>query len=359
MARGQTRQSVTGFGVVLALACALAAVLMARRERDPASSAPSAEPHQGTEHSSSGTPAPGAAVVGSSSSRLPEASAAPGASSAAPLRATGSATASSPASPGPPCPVGMIHVEGALCPFVAHRCAQYLGFDPYAGDGAESRDERRRCAVYRDDLICEGRPAELSFCIDRFEYPNMSGVKPATMISYREARQACRVEGKRLCDAEEWSFACEGARTMPYPYGIERDATACNIDRRTPRPNARALDNARDVSIEVGRLDQRVSSGSMSRCSSAFGVADLTGNVAEWVRHARAADEQTHESALIGGSWERDSSTCRGIDASHGADHRSHISGFRCCADPLDGRKARRLLPSGAELPRRRRIVHQ
>jgi formylglycine-generating enzyme required for sulfatase activity len=250
----------------------------------------------------------------------------------------------------------MVFVEGLYCPFIAHRCDTYLGHDPEATALAEAPEETRRCARYRDDLICEGRPAQLSYCIDRYEYPNQVGVSPATMVSYSEAKDACQVEGKRLCEAEEWFFACEGARTWPYPTGIVRDAAACNIDRRTPRPNEEALAEPRDVSVEMGRLDQRAASGSMRGCVSPFGIYDSSGNVAEWV-HNREESDGARATALAGGSWAREPATCRRLDASHGASFRAPTSGFRCCSDPLDGRKARRMLPAGSKLPRRRKLL--
>ena len=59
------------------------------------------------------------------------------------------------------------------------------------------------------------RPSKLRFCIDRYEYPNLRGVRPVVMVDYFQAENACEIEGKRLCEAEEWTFACEGVGTWP------------------------------------------------------------------------------------------------------------------------------------------------
>ena len=138
-------------------------------------------------------------------------------------------------------------------------------------------------------MLCEGRLEHRRYCIDRYEYPNLEGVVPAVMVDWNDARRACAVEGKRLCTAEEWEFACEGPEMWPYPYGIERDPTACNIDRavHAAGPAARSRDPGRSPR-EVERLDKRVPSGSLPRCVSPFGVHDMTGNVDEWVDNRRA-----------------------------------------------------------------------
>ncbi len=117
------------------------------------------------------------------------------------------------------CGEGMVLVDGIYCPYVGHTCEKFLN------------EEHDVCEKYAPDVLCEGRLTHRRFCIDVYEYPNMAGVVPAVMIDWNDARRACAVENKRLCTVEEWEFACEGPQMWPYPYGIERDATACNIDR--------------------------------------------------------------------------------------------------------------------------------
>ncbi len=262
------------------------------------------------------------------------------------------------------CLAGMILIDGDYCPAVAHFCEEWVGDDPTAAPGFDVAGRPgRRCRRYKNLLVCEGRPSHLHVCIDRYEYPNLAGSPPATMTSYRDAARACAAEGKRLCESDEWMFACEGPRTWPYPYGIERSPSACNIDRPRRAPNPEALARPADVSLELERLDQRVPSGSRPGCASPFGVFDLSGNVAEWVHERRGrpgaggSETQLSDTALAGGDWDRAPATCRRLDASHGADHASYATGFRCCADALDGVRARRLLSEGARLSSRRPLV--
>ena len=209
---------------------------------------------------SSGASAGSAQASSSGSTAVPEMPA--GASASALLTPTAAPAEAAP--DGALCPADMRYVEANYCPFVAHRCAVYVG----AATSSRRRNRKRRCQTYRDTLLCEGRPSRLRFCIDRFEYPNLEGTKPAVLASFRDAKKACGAEGKRLCYADEWALSCEGPRTLPYPYGLERDSMRCRIDQPSPIPDKTALRQPQDVSLEMQRLDRRAPSGSQPKCES-------------------------------------------------------------------------------------------
>jgi hypothetical protein len=226
------------------------------------------------------------------------------------------------------CPDGMLMVDGDYCQVVGHVCLKRI-------DGPVER-----CEKYAEPPICEGQIQKKRFCIDRFEYPNLEGVRPAVMVNWMEAKAACEAEGKRLCTGSEWTLACEGAERVPYPYGYTRDSTACNIDRPHPDVDEQALLNPRDVSSEVARLDQRVPSGQMARCKSPYGVQDMTGNVDEWVvneKHFGPApadgSERPFISGLKGGYWGPVRNRCRATTTFHNEWFRFYQIGFRCCAN--------------------------
>jgi Sulfatase-modifying factor enzyme 1 len=226
------------------------------------------------------------------------------------------------------CPEGMLMVEGDYCQVVGHVCLKRI-------DGPVER-----CEKYAEPPICEGQIQKKRFCIDRFEYPNLEGVRPAVMVNWVEAKGACEAEGKRLCTGSEWTLACEGAERVPYPYGYTRDSTACNIDRPHPNVDEQALLSPRDVSGEVARLDQRVASGQMARCKSPYGVQDMTGNVDEWVlneKHFGPAPSDGSErpfiSGLKGGYWGPVRNRCRATTTFHNEWFRFYQIGFRCCAN--------------------------
>ena len=162
------------------------------------------------------------------------------------------------------------------------------------------------------------------------------------MVSWYDALEACQDQGKRLCLASEWSMACEGRHGQPYPYGWRRDPTACNFDRPRPKPEPRFswFSSPKKIGPEVARLDMRVPSGAMKRCVSPWGVADMTGNVDEWVLNERHFDEvatEEHEppriSGLKGGYWGPIRAACRPITTAHREEFRFYQVGFRCCAD--------------------------
>jgi formylglycine-generating enzyme required for sulfatase activity len=249
----------------------------------------------------------------------------------------------------------MVPVDGLYCPFVAHRCDEQVGADER---GARLAPSQRRCRRYRDELICQGRPVKLHFCIDRLEYPNLPGARPVVLVDYRQAAAACAAEGKRVCEAEEWVFACEGKRTWPYPFGLERDPGACNIDRRRRSARDPTFDDPWAIAATVEPLDQRTVSGGLPRCVSPFGAFDMCGNVTEWVHFREGRRGRVpSDTALAGGHWDRVAASCRLLDLEHGASHRDYRTGFRCCADGSDGARARRLMPPEVRLPLRRRMV--
>ncbi len=222
-----------------------------------------------------------------------------------------------------PCPEGMLLIAGQYCPYVGHRCVEWI------------QKGRDRCQRYSRPPICEGKIQQRRFCMDRYEYPKQKGVLPAVMVSYVEALTTCRAEGKRLCTEDEWTFACEGEERVPYPYGYDRDPTACNIDRPHLLPDFEAFSRPTLVSGEVQRLDKRVRSGEMARCVSPFGVHDLTGNVDEWaVNLLPKRDAGQDVSSLKGGYFGPIRARCRPVTRSHNRWFRFYQVGFRCCADP-------------------------
>jgi hypothetical protein len=220
------------------------------------------------------------------------------------------------------CGEGMLLVDGIYCPYVGHKCTKFL---------IEDRDV---CERYAPDVLCEGRLQHRRYCMDEYEYPNMEGVVPAVMTDWNDARRACAAEGKRLCTTEEWEFACEGPQMWPYPYGIDRDPAACNIDRRYTLPEMEAFSDPWKISAEVERLDKRVPSGSRPRCISPFGVRDMTGNVDEWVENQKGkVDDKPYRSTLKGGYWGPIRARCRPQTSTHNEWFSFYQVGFRCCKD--------------------------
>jgi formylglycine-generating enzyme len=222
------------------------------------------------------------------------------------------------------CAAGMLDVEGDYCADLpAQRCLRWM-----------STTTKGRCAEFAPSEPCAGALVHKHFCMDRFEYPNQAGENPRVMKSWFEARALCTAAGKRLCNDSEWTLACEGPERLPYPYGLARDATACNIDKAPINVREAELRNVQRRDAEARRLWQGEPSGSRPECKSAFGVQDLTGNVDEWVVNETG---RPHQSGLKGGYWSWVRGRCRPLTDGHAEGFRYYQIGFRCCADAAGG----------------------
>ena len=197
-----------------------------------------------------------------------------------------------------------------------------------------SKDFPARCRTFDAEKIASEvaklptRP--LDFCMDRFEYPNVLGQNPVIVVTFHEAEALCKKSQKRLCNENEWTFACEGEEVRPYPYGFTRDATACVVDRNW-RPFAEGALSPRDgagARAELDRLWQAEPSGSRGGCKSPYGVYDMTGNVDEWTQSARTTG---YASVLKGGYWGPVRARCRPATRAHNEDFVAYQQGFRCC----------------------------
>jgi hypothetical protein len=135
-------------------------------------------------------------------------------------------------------------------------------------------------------------------CVDKYEFPNRAGVVPEGNLSYQDALKLCKGQGKRLCRAEEWQWACSGMEGYTFPYGWQFDKMKCNAQ------GARQL----------------ASSGSHRQCVGKFGLADMTGNIFEWV------EGRDGEPMLMGGPY----SKCQTVSPGVGGGAKPQ-TGVRCC----------------------------
>ena len=217
------------------------------------------------------------------------------------------------------CGVEMVEVEGDFCPELPEqKCLHWIS------------TPGGRCAEFAPSEGCAGPTQPKHFCMDRFEYPNVAGENPLVMKNWFEAKALCTSNGKRLCKDSEWTLACEGPERLAYPYGLVRDALACNIDKAPINPHEEDLRRVDKRDAEAKRLWQGEPSGARARCKSAFGVQDLTGNVDEWVVNEKG---KPHHSALKGGYWSWVRGRCRPTTDGHAEDFRYYQIGFRCCSD--------------------------
>lgn len=150
---------------------------------------------------------------------------------------------------------------------------------------------------------------------------SQAGVLPWYPVNLATAQTACAAAGKRLCTPAEWFDACRGPDQTAYSYGNDYVADTCNgIDAFcacTPYPKC---------IYTCGGDFHPVPTGSFAKCTNAWGVFDINGNVWElvdWgdgIEHFRGGAFNCSDSAAL--------HRCD-YDATWGPSAR----GFRCCRD--------------------------
>jgi len=150
--------------------------------------------------------------------------------------------------------------------------------------------------------------------ISKYECPNQLGRMPYTWVNWYQAAAICSNTGSqyRLCTEDEWQDACDGTvgpGGSHFPYGPDYVEMTCN-------------DNS-----NYGRI---LPSGTLPECSSAFGVVDLSGNVAEFIDAPYPNDPVRKMNR--GGTWfEPESKTSCYSRWKNTPDYSFADYGFRCC----------------------------
>jgi hypothetical protein len=216
------------------------------------------------------------------------------------------------------CAAGMVLVEGLYCPNPKQECEDWVD-DP-------AKFPYARCAKFKSPATCDGEKVAMRFCIDKEEFTAPGDELPTGDVSYNDAAKVCASEGKRLCGEQEWTFACEGEEMRPYPYGFERDASACNFEQGH-------LTNP-DGTLRDGRVPESAN----AQCQSPFGVHNMVGNVDEWItlekpHYSQRAGGKKMMSGLKGGWWGPLRNRCRPVTVDHDEVFHELQTGIRCCAD--------------------------
>jgi formylglycine-generating enzyme len=232
------------------------------------------------------------------------------------------------------CSPDMALVEGQFCPSVEQMC---LGWNEVNVNG---NPERNQCKLYREPskcLVSDDKREKLSFCMDRYEWPNKKGETPRNLTSWQEAKDSCEQIGKRLCTDKEFTFACEGEAMRPHVHGFARDPSKCAYDKPYRLRTFNFLKHDACLadptcSAALTAIDQREASGSRETCKNEWGVYDLNGNVNEWVILPERGFAK--RAGLKGGWWGPVRDRCRPITTFHGESDFGYEVGFRCCKDP-------------------------
>jgi len=205
------------------------------------------------------------------------------------------------------CPKDMIEIEGEYCPVVEEICEKWI--------------DDLRCEKFKYPTKCLSKTIHKHFCIDKFEWPNKEDSYPEIGFTWYGAKERCESVGKRLCEEDEWNFACEGPEINPYAYGYERDGNICNVDKPW-------RDYSKVQRKDWDQLYQAVASDSNSSCKSWAGVINMNGNVDEII-NAPAGSKFKNEST--GGYFGPIRGRCRPKTTVHNESFSFYQLGTRCC----------------------------
>ncbi len=213
--------------------------------------------------------------------------------------------------------------------------------------------------------VCPAGMASIDgrFCVDRYEaslveilpsgetqpYPyylgmeghdvravSVPGVKPQAHISEKQATEACRASGKRLCKPQEWRTACMGPEKTTWGYGADKEDRRCNDHGKSPigvvfprvaHGTWGSWDQMNDQKLNQveGTLAE---TGSHAGCTNGYGVYDMVGNLHEWVDDPKGTFQGGYyQDTHLNGDG------CGYKTTAHNAAYHDYSTGFRCCAD--------------------------
>ena len=190
-----------------------------------------------------------------------------------------------------------------------------------------------------------------------FAARSAAGVMPQGYISRDEATLACHNAGKRLCSWLEWRRACQGPSWRRYPYAGGARRGVCNVGKdhllhRFFEGERLTYDehfNSPRLNAEPGFL---AAAGAHAECVSPEGVADLVGNLHEWVSTTVTDDFVERMEAepveridqpwrvgngmFLGGFFstvDQHGPGCFYTTIAHEPSYHDYSTGFRCCSD--------------------------
>jgi len=169
-----------------------------------------------------------------------------------------------------------------------------------------------------------------NYCIDKYEAPNKEGEYPFYAKNAYDGVAWCQSQSKDLCSEEQWHTACVGPDNKRYSYSNTYIPHACNDDQTgwimppwetigTPVWDQWCKEN-----------NKSEPSGNRKSCVSDYGVFDLVGNSAEWVRSKTG----NGGFEFVGGFWYNyigNVNSCSTAVKTHSPGFNSYELSFRCC----------------------------
>ena len=198
-----------------------------------------------------------------------------------------------------------------------------------------------RYEAYVVELLSRGRKRRHSpfepVDSKRVKAMNRRGRMPQAYISQRQAAQACKNAGKRLCTDAEWVIACKGKHPTIWPYGKKWKPGRCNDSgvssfnklfgpggEEAPQ-SAYTFEHLNDPRLNRPK-GTCAPAGRHRRCKSSYRVYDMVGNLHAWT----AAPGGTFRGGYFLAVHDNGLG-CEYKTTAHGPKYHDYSTGFRCC----------------------------
>lgn len=161
---------------------------------------------------------------------------------------------------------------------------------------------------------------------------------PVERVTWFEARQYCKLVGKRLPTEAEWEWAARGRTNSVFSWGDKAESKKANFcdQQCDKRWKESQFDDGHRYTAPVGSFP-----------ANGYGVLDMAGNVYEWVADWYSVDyykksprdnpkgpSKGNRKVIRGGSWINYSAGIRPSDRTEAKPKgRLNFVGFRCTLD--------------------------